>query len=543
MIGGLFKRMEQGLLQSVGFSGSNTMDEEEARLARLEKAGRSMDTQLTTYLSMQMRMSQLALEVVGSLESACTIAPVTNDSKTPNLSPLKRVVSAHASTSLQASKHLLTESLGSLRRFLSEISSVRNDLLIKREKLAEHESNIKRLAQANSQLSTMGSSPDIVENVQRCRARERASAKALETLRDRIDDRLSFLEANLAGLAQEFVGIFVASECHLARHYSNAVEVLLPSYPQSTSHLVTLADGVTKFAILNTTPLSGRPAAAPDPKTDSLATALRRPISVLGAWGAPSSIARSSEGAIIDSAPFAMLHDAVKTNADNVAWNTNPVGGNLAVRPASAQYGTHAASTAQPFTMSQEYNDSMTGMPPNVSQQIKASESRLTGASSVPSQNPFPASTNLDGWGNMDPFSNAPVSQSQTTSLASSFDSIPSFDPIGTTIASSSSTTVLSTKVIARSMYSYTKTQPDELSFPSGIHIEVLSQCTEEGGTDWWKGSALEGPTKGQIGIFPANRVKIAKDIPSNISVSSTGPSGPTDPFSLSSNVAFPSGF
>ena len=79
----------------------------------------------------------------------------------------------------------------------------------------------------------------------------------------------------------------------------------------------------------------------------------------------------------------------------------------------------------------------------------------------------------------------------------------------------------LASASVVQSMFAYKARQPDEMTFPEGALIEVLSH-EEEG---WWRGRIQ---STGVEGLFPVNYVKPYKSSTSNSIPTSSSPVSPT---------------
>jgi len=475
--GGLFRRVEQGVLQTVGLVQSSLNEkeytEDESRLETLEGLLKLLVDQQVSYQQAIHRAAEGAVNYACSLER-CISSFSSNGSggvtavQSMDLKPLLRVLIAQKNAVVATNEQHLATGIKRLGKLQKDLGVLRAEFNSRKDKVLDHDSYTRRQQQAEQALAAC------VETVKKVEAREalrkaegkvKDSVAVVAQMSSRLRSKLCALEVATCSEASESALALLALQVHSSGHASETCSSLLPSYPGSAQYLCSL--GVATVDRANTLLLStsqqpvgskgGRPTstanlAFADSPYESMSAALRAPY----AMPAPSALPESFVAAA-DAAPFAAMHSGStpKNRGDNSSPTPSPPGqqainfrppGNLPGPSASARMGVLSSSSGG--------GDARTAAEGDESPQV-ISLGEFSAGSAAAAQSVSP----------------------DATSISSSW---------------------------ACALFDYTPSQPDELALSRGAMVYVTS--TAASGDENWMSGFLNG--KGEVGVFPSNYAK-----------------------------------
>ena len=306
--GGIYRRVEQGLLQSVGLAQSSlkadasfTVDSE--RLERLEATLRKLAESQSAHISAARRSNECALEYIATVDRALTSAGRgVGAALRIDASPIVRLVAAQRAAVGASATSAANGALARVGRVLIDVATLRADFGQRVDRVLDVDSYVRRVEAAKAALAGAAagaSTTEAAEVLRKASGKERDAAALVAQLSARIRSRLTALEETAASEANEAALSFLAAFAHESVHAAEASHALLPRFPGAAIHTAELTadSGARAESIISVAPAAlAAAAAAPTPVANSLAAALRSPHSVHGA------------GATIDAAPFSAIH-------------------------------------------------------------------------------------------------------------------------------------------------------------------------------------------------------------------------------------------
>jgi hypothetical protein len=468
--GGLFRRVEQGLLQSVGLVKSSmdeddTYRQENARLEALDGCLRRLAEAAQAHMMSLTRSATAVLGYVKELDTSLAALPgPPGGGGAMDLKPLGRLLHAQRTVVVATAEKHLAAGFSRVGQLLKDTGALRADFGTRKAKVLDHDSYVRRVAQAEAALATAAPSAatEASQVVRKAKGKERDCAAEVAQLTARIRARLGELELAAGAEASEAALSVLATQLHVWAHGSEAAGALLAKYPGAAVHAAELAAaaaerGDTLYLSVGGAGAGSRqlPGAAGD-----------------GAEAGEAWVRAGSEPAGVANLSAALRSPyAVEGAAAVLGGGSEP----LAVADSASLRSIHAAAAPAPTGGAQQQQQ----------------QQRLT--LRPPSHAPGPA--------------RAPVAQARRPSSATSSPRERSRRASGADSEGDGGGGGGSSGAVwARALYDYPPAAEDELALTAGAFVLVLEQAND-GDANWWVGRA--GGMGGREGVFPANRVAL----------------------------------
>ena len=501
--GSVFRRVEQGLLQSVGLAQSSLKDDAEAhRLDALEASLRRLTDAASAHAAAARRAAEASVVFATTIVRTISETPTAGDgARALDAKPIARLAVAHRSAVVGANGGASATALARLGTLLIEVASLRAELASRVDRALDHDSYSRRADAAKHSLAsarTPAERAELSEALKKATGKAKDAAALVAQMTARTRARLDCLERAILNEASEAALGFLAGFAHEAVHAAEAAGALMTRFPGAAIHAAELAGSTAARAeaILSVDALRGgeeggggdASTTSSSPSSASLSDAARSALTVLGA----------------DSASFAELHAAAAPEMATAVHRAAPsavAGGSLLsagilVRPLGYAPGPLVDlidhSNVPPADAVAQGGALGAGQVDDDDDDADATpQPTRTARTHSRSSERQPASPSLTAA--------APASPVATgAQMSSARAPVVSGNTAATTGGGESCWCVAT--------FDFTPTNDDELELKKGASVRVLERGSREGGDEWWRGSSGVQDVEG---LFPANRVRV----------------------------------
>lgn len=313
-LGGLFRRFEQGVLQSLSLTTSSAASpaflEDDSRLEKLDTTVKRLEQALSNHLSALRRAGETGLEYVMTIGRSLADAPSAHQGRL-DVKPLARMLHAHRAAVVAACDTHQAAGLARMRRLAKDVAALREDVVARKDRaLVDFDSYSRKVHAAEGAVAAAQGRKEAAEAadaLRRATAKRADAAAVVAAATARIRASLTAVEEAVCSAANDAALAFLAAHATLAAHAAEAAAALTPMYPGSAVHTAEIAGAVSRRAAGIITARSGggggrdvgavaAPATAP-----SFVAAMRMPFSLLG------------------TTPFAELHAAAAPRGGGTA--------------------------------------------------------------------------------------------------------------------------------------------------------------------------------------------------------------------------------
>lgn len=490
-----FRRIEQGVLQGIGavtssYEKDSSYAKDEERLEKLDSAARELSSSLGSFLASQRQERDAAFKYASTVEKVCGAAPslhLPSSAAAPTVMDLKALTrlqhALRTSVGAAGDKHL-TDGQGRIGLLLKQIAALKADFALRKEKVFDCDSYVRRVQQAEQAARTADSSTiaQTREDLKKLQGKAKDMNNIVNAATKSIRARLKELEEEVRSAALEGSLAFLAVQSYTHSHAADAASALLPQFPGTSLHLGLLSEqcyqaaGVANLAA-HTLGRSQDPVLNLAP---SLSEAMRMPVGAFVGAGNFSAIhngsaapkgARSGPGGIQKGAGIERIPTGKEVAEQAGVLRPPQSGGSIApTKRLDAASLTAKERGSEPF-MLESSGGGDGGDDSDAEDEGRSSSFPSNGANSSLPHNS----------------STAPSSSSSSSNTASS------------TISKSIAGVSLSDLFIGA--FEFTPESTDEIPLSVGGVVRVLKRSDD----GWWLGRDC---ATGAEGVFPFNRTR-----------------------------------
>jgi hypothetical protein len=252
-----FRRIEQSVLQGIGavtssYEKDSSYAKDEERLEKLDQAARELSSSLGSFLASQRQERDAAFKYASTVEKVCGAAPSlqipsSSSSSAPIVMDLKALTrlqhALRTSVGAAGDKHL-SEGQGRIGLLLKHIAALKTDFAVRKEKVFDCDSYVRRVQQAEQAARTADSSTiaQTREDLKRLQGKAKDMNNIVANATESIRARLKELEEEVRSAALEGSLAFLAVQSYTHSHAADAASALLPQFPGTSLHLGLLSE-------------------------------------------------------------------------------------------------------------------------------------------------------------------------------------------------------------------------------------------------------------------------------------------------------------
>jgi hypothetical protein len=250
-----FRRIEQGVLQGIGavtssYEKDSSYAKDEERLEKLDSAARELSSSLGSFLASQRQERDAAFKYASTVEKVCGAAPslhLPSSASVPTVMDLKALTrlqhALRTSVGAAGDKHL-TDGQGRIGLLLKQIATLKADFALRKEKVFDCDSYVRRVQQAEQAARTADSSTiaQTREDLRRLQGKAKDMNNIVNAATESIRARLKELEEEVRSAALEGSLAFLAVQSYTHSHAADAASALLPQFPGTSLHLGLLSE-------------------------------------------------------------------------------------------------------------------------------------------------------------------------------------------------------------------------------------------------------------------------------------------------------------
>ena len=250
-----FRRIEQGVLQGIGavtssYEKDSSYAKDEERLEKLDSAARELSSSLGSFLASQRQERDAAFKYASTVEKVCGAAPslhLPSSAAAPTVMDLKALTrlqhALRTSVGAAGDKHL-TDGQGRIGLLLKQIATLKADFALRKEKVFDCDSYVRRVQQAEQAARTADSSTiaQTREDLKKLQGKAKDMNNIVNAATESIRARLKELEEEVRSAALEGSLAFLAVQSYTHSHAADAASALLPQFPGTSLHLGLLSE-------------------------------------------------------------------------------------------------------------------------------------------------------------------------------------------------------------------------------------------------------------------------------------------------------------